>query len=241
MRYLVNISYDGTEFYGFQKQPNKRTISNEIEEALTKILNQKTTITGCSRTDKGVHACDYYFHFDTEKQIETHKLQKSLNSILTDEIYIKNIKQIEENFHARYNVKSKTYKYIINTGEKKPTNRNYILEYNKKINKTLLKKASKHLKGTHNFKSFTSDNEKENYIRTINYIKIKEKNELIIIYINANGFLKYMVRNIIGLFLEINEGKKQIKNIQKILESKNRTHLGIKAPSNGLYLEKVYY
>lgn len=241
MRYLVKISYDGTLFFGSQKQKDKRTINNEIELTLSKILNEKTKIIGCSRTDKGVHANEYYFHFDTTKEIKAEKLKKSMNSLLTGEINIKNIKEVKDTFHARYNVKNKEYKYIIETGEYNPTNRNYTLMYNKKINIELLKEASKYLIGTHNFKSFTSDNEKENYIRTINYIKIKQNKSKIEIYINADGFLKYMVRNIIGLFIELNEGKKQIKDIKQILESKDRTKLGIKAPSNGLYLNKINY
>lgn len=241
MRYLVNISYDGTNFYGFQVQNDKRTIEEEIEEKLSKILNKETKIIGCSRTDKGVHANDFYFHFDSEKDLDINKIKKSLNDLTSDEIYIKGIEKINEEFHARYNVKNKEYLYIINTGDYEPTKRNIELQYNKPINTDLLKEASTHLLGKHNFKSFTSDNEKENYIRTINYINFEIDNNIIKIYINADGFLKYMVRNIIGLFLDINEGKKNIEDIKNILESQNREMLGIKASSNGLYLNKVNY
>ncbi len=241
MRYLVNISYDGTLFYGFQIQNDFRTVEQEIEEKLSKILNKETKIIGCSRTDKGVHANDFYFHFDTEKEIDNSKLKKSLNDMLTDEIYIKSIEKVNNEFHARYNVKNKEYLYIINTGIYEPTKRNIELEYNKKINTELLKEASIYLLGTHDFKSFTSDNEKDNYIRTINYINFETDEYLLKIYINADGFLKYMVRNIIGLFLEINEGKKKIEDIKYILESKNREELGIKALPVGLYLNKVNF
>ena len=154
---------------------------------------------------------------------------------------IKGIEKINEEFHARYNVKNKEYLYIINTGDYNPIKRNIELQYNKPISTDLLKEASTHLLGKHNFKSFTSDNDKENYIRTINYINFEIDNNIIKIYINADGFLKYMVRNIIGLFLDINEGKKNIEDIKNILESQNRETLGIKAPANGLYLNKVNY
>lgn len=241
MRYLANITFDGTNFYGTQVQPKERTISKEIESVLSKILNEEVHITPCSRLDKKVHAINFYFHFDTEKIIETEKIKKSLNSLLTDEIYVKNIKEVTENLHARFNVKNKEYKYIIETGEYNPLERNYCFEYNKQINIDLLKEASKYLIGTHDFKSFTSNDEKESYIRTINYISIEQENTKVIIYINADGFLKYMVRNIIGLFIEINEGKKQITEIQEIIESKDRTKLGIKAEPNGLYLNDVNY
>lgn len=241
MRYLVNMCYDGTDYYGFQIQRDKKTIQGELEKILSKILNENVSIVGCSRTDKGVHANDYYFHFETLKEIDLGKLTKSLNSLLDDSIYIKNIKEVDNEFHARYSVKDKEYLYVINTGEYCPTRRNIELEYNKCIDVKLLKEASKYLIGKHDFKSFTSDSEKDNYVRTINYIKFEEKNEILNIYLNADGFLKYMVRNIIGLFLELNDGKKNLTDIEGILESKDRTMLGVSAPSVGLYLNKVNY
>lgn len=241
MRYFANISFDGTNFYGTQVQPSKRTINKEIEDNISKILNEKIKIVGCSRTDRAVHANNYYFHFETEKKLDLEKFRHSLNSLTTGEIYIKNIKSVKDNFHARFDVKNKEYVYIINTKEYSPTKRNLELQYNKPLNIDLIIQASKHLIGTHNFKSFTSNNEKENYIRTINYIKIKKENGIVKIYINADGFLKYMIRNIIGLFLEINEGKKKIEDIPYILKKLDRTLLGIKVSACGLYLNKVNY
>lgn len=241
MKYLACIKFDGTDFYGTNIQPNKRTICGYIEETLTKIFNTKTKITPCSRLDKGVHAINFYFTFESCKNNDLEKLKKSLNSLLKDEIYIKNITEVDENFHARYDVENKEYVYIIETGEYNPIERNHILMYNKPIDIELIKKASEYLKGTHNFKSFTSDDEKENYIRRVNYIKIEKEKTKIYIYINADGFLKYMIRNIIGLFLEINEGKKQINDIPTIIEKEDRRVLGIKALPNGLYLNKVNY
>ncbi len=241
MRYLVNICYDGSLFYGFESQPNKRTISSTIENELQKILNEKIKIVGCSRTDKGVHANNYFFHFDTTKDIEIEKLQRSLNKLLPKDIYVKNIKEVDEYFHARYSVVNKEYKYIINTGIYNPTKRNIELQYGKPIDLQLMKEASNYLLGTHDFKSFTSDNEKDNYVRTINYINIKQNENIIEIYINGDGFLKYMIRNIVGLFLEINEGKKKINDIPDIINSKDRRKLGVKAPSNGLYLNIINY
>lgn len=241
MRYLCEISYDGYLFYGFQRQKDKRTVCSLVEEVLSKVLNENILITGASRTDRGVHANSFYFHFDCEKVLDTEKLKVSLNKLISNDIYFKNITIVNEDFHARYSVKSKEYIYVINMGEYNPTRRNYELEYNKKINIKLLKKASKYLVGEHDFKSFTSDSMGKNTVRRINYIKFKKNKELLIISIEANGFLKYMIRNIIGLFLEINENKKTPIMTKKILESKDRTKLGIKAPSSGLYLNKIKY
>lgn len=241
MRYLCEISYDGYLFYGFQRQKDKRTVCSLVEEVLRKVLNENILITGASRTDRGVHANSFYFHFDCEKVLDTEKLKVSLNKLISNDIYFKNITTVNEDFHARYSVKSKEYIYVINMGEYNPTRRNYELEYNKKINIKLLKKASKYLVGEHDFKSFTSDSMGKNTVRRVNYIKFKKNKELLIISIEANGFLKYMIRNIIGLFLEINENKKTPIMTKEILESKDRTKLGIKAPSSGLYLNKIKY
>lgn len=241
MRYLCEISYDGYLFYGFQRQKDKRTVCSLVEEVLRKVLNENILIVGASRTDRGVHANSFYFHFDCEKVLDTEKLKVSLNKLISNDIYFKNITIVNEDFHARYSVKSKEYVYVINMGEYNPTRRNYELEYNKKINIKLLKKASKYLVGEHDFKSFTSDSMGKNTIRRVNYIKFKKNKELLIISIEANGFLKYMIRNIIGLFLEINENKKTPIMTKEILESKDRTKLGIKAPSSGLYLNKIKY
>lgn len=241
MRYLCEISYDGYLFYGFQRQKDKRTVCSLVEEVLRKVLNENILIVGASRTDRGVHANSFYFHFDCEKVLDTEKLKVSLNKLISNDIYFKNITIVNEDFHARYSVKSKEYVYVINMGEYNPTRRNYELEYNKKINIKLLKKASKYLVGEHDFKSFTSDSTGKNTVRKVNYIKFKKNKNLLIISIEANGFLKYMIRNIIGLFLEINENKKTPIMTKEILESKDRTKLGIKAPSSGLYLNKIKY
>lgn len=241
MRYLCEISYDGYLFYGFQRQKDKRTVCSLVEEVLRKVLNENILIVGASRTDRGVHANSFYFHFDCEKVLDTEKLKASLNKLISNDIYFKNITIVNEDFHARYSVKSKEYVYVINMGEYNPTRRNYELEYNKKINIKLLKKASKYLVGEHDFKSFTSDSMGKSTVRRVNYIKFKKNKELLIISIEANGFLKYMIRNIIGLFLEINENKKTPIMTKEILESKDRTKLGIKAPSSGLYLNKIKY
>lgn len=241
MRYLCEISYDGYLFYGFQRQKDKRTVCSLVEEVLRKVLNENILIVGASRTDRGVHANSFYFHFDCEKVLDTEKLKVSLNKLISNDIYFKNITIVNEDFHARYSVKSKEYVYVINMGEYNPTRRNYELEYNKKINIKLLKKASKYLVGEHDFKSFTSDSMGKNTVRKVNYIKFKKNKNLLIISIEANGFLKYMIRNIIGLFLEINENKKTPIMTKEILESKDRTKLGIKAPSSGLYLNKIKY
>lgn len=241
MRYLCNISYDGKNYYGSQVQKDKPTIEGEIERVLSKVLNSNINVVLSSRTDKKVHAYNSYFHFDIDKLIDEDKLLNSINKLINKDIFIKSIVKVSDSFHSRYSVKSKEYLYVINTGEYNPLMKDYTLEYNKSINVKLLRKASKYLVGTHDFKAFTSDSLGKDTVRTINYIKVKREKDLVKVYINGNGFLKYMVRNIVGLLLEINEGKKNILSINSIIESKDRTKLGVKARSEGLYLNNVNY
>ena len=236
MRYLVNISYDGTLFYGSQKQKDKRTVLGEVEKVLSKINNKPINVVGCSRTDRGVHAIDYYFHFDSDKEISIN----SLNKLLPEDIIVNNIEVVNDDFHARYNTTYKEYKYVINTGKTDIYRRNYLYNYSKDIDVNLVNEVLKHFIGEKDFRSFTSDNEKENTIRNIVDARIVKEDNIVTIYIKGNGFLRYMVRNIVGFILDVNEGKIGLEEIDTIINSKDRTKVGAMAPSSGLYLNKVF-
>ncbi|MBR2138592.1 MAG: tRNA pseudouridine(38-40) synthase TruA [Bacilli bacterium] len=238
MRYLINLSYDGSSFYGYQIQNNKLTVEGELERVLSKILNEKVNTVGSSRTDKGVHALNQYCHFDTEKNINPKNLAHSLNSLVNESIYIKKIKKVNNELHARYSVVKKEYIYKINMGEYNPLEKNYVFQYNKKINKELLDEFVKKLSGKHNFKSFTSDKDKENYERELT-LDYKISNKILYLRFESTGFLRYMIRNIVGLLLDINDSKKSIEDIENIFKSESRTSCGRCAEPQGLYLNKV--
>lgn len=246
MRYFMSFSYDGSKYKGYQKQPNEKTIQSEIESALTKInSNSEVTIHASGRTDTGVHAINQKAHFDLDQIIECSKLKKSLNSLLPDDIYIKGIVNVKDDFHARYNVKAKEYLYIINMGTYNPIEKDYIYQYNKRLDVTEMERALKYLEGKHNFKSFTKcDEEKEDYVRTIVQTNLerdsKNINKITISFLGT-GFLRYMVRNMVGMLINIGEGKYKSEDIIKILEAEDRTKAGICAPACGLYLKDVFY
>lgn len=240
MRYLINMSYNGSKFYGYQIQKDKHTVEGEIERVLSKILNEKVNTIGCSRTDASVHAINQYAHFDTKKDINLKKLVHSMNSMIDENIYIRKIKKVNDEFHARYSVKNKEYIYKINMKEYNPIEKEYILQYNKSINKKLLDEFCIKLSGKHNFKSFTSDKNNKNYERDL-IIDYKIIKGVLHLRFYSSGFLRYMIRNIVGLLLEINDGKKKINDIDKIFGSENRTSLGKCASGCGLYLNKVEY
>lgn len=243
MRFLIKFSYDGTNYSGYQKQPGLNTIEGKLEEALTKINNGvKTTITSTGRTDKKVHALSQYGHADIKVSITEYKLKRALNSNLPEDIHVIDTKIVNDNFHARYNVAEKTYKYIMNLGEYNPIERNYVFQYNYKLNVNAMKKAIKYFKGTHDFRAFVTDNkEKENCIRTITETNIEEDNNKLTITFTGNGFMRYQVRNMVGILIKVGENKLEPNKIKEIIESKDRLKAGKTAPAEGLYLVDVKF
>ena len=238
MRYLINLSYNGSLFYGYQIQKNKITVEGEVERVLSKILNKSINTCASSRTDRGVHAINQYCHFDYDKKLDLKSLTHSMNSLINDGIYIKSIKMISSDMHARFSVKNKEYLYKINMGEYNPIEKDYILQYCKKINKDLLDQFVIKMSGCHNFKSFTSDKDASSYERTLE-MDYKIVNKILILRFNSAGFLRYMIRNIVGLLLDINDGKKSINEIDLIFSKKDRCASGKCASACGLYLNKV--
>lgn len=245
-RYFITFSYDGTAFNGYQKQPRERTIQGEIEKALKEINDgKKVEIHASGRTDGKVHAMNQKAHFDLETKILPDKLKKGLNSLLPEDIYIKNIEEVSDNFHARYNAKGKEYIYIINMGEYNPLERNYVFQYNKRLDVVEIERAMKYLEGTHNFKSFTkADEEKDDYVRTLSQTNVirdlKDVNRITLVFVGT-GFLRYMVRNMVGTLIEVGEGKRKSEEIINILNSQNRSSAGKTANPEGLYLKNVFY
>ena len=243
MRFLIKFSYDGTNYSGFQSQKGLDTIEKRMNEALTKVNNnKKTSITATGRTDKGVHALSQYGTADIGVNITEKKLKKALNSNLPEDIHVIETTIVDDDFHARYNVKEKTYKYILNTKEYNPLERNYVFQYNYNLDINSMKKAIKYFLGKHDFRAFVTDNkEKENCVREITKVDITEDHGKIIFTFTGDGFLRYQVRNMVGILIRVGENKLSPEDVDKILQSKDRTKSGKTAPSEGLYLVDVKY
>lgn len=246
MRYFMTFSYDGSSFKGYQKQIKERTIQGEIEKALTKINGDiSVKIHASGRTDAGVHAYNQKAHFDIDTEFELSKLKHSLNSLLPDDIYIRGITIVDCDFHARFNVKAKEYIYKINLGSYNPIERNYVFQYNHRLDIPEMERALKYLEGEHNFKSFTkADSEKDDYVRNIiqaTLVRDSKDINRVTISLLGTGFLRYMVRNIVGLLIEVGEGKIKSEDVIDIINKEDRTEAGICAPACGLYLKDVYY
>lgn len=242
----MTFSYDGTNFNGYQKQPKKRTIQKEIEDVLKEINDNKiVSIHSSGRTDAGVHALNQKAHFNMDIKISPERLLKGVNSLLPEDIYVKNIEIVEDDFHARFNAIGKEYIYKINMGEYNPIEKNYVYQYCKKLDIVSMERGLKYLEGTHNFKSFTkTDEEIVDYVRKISqaYLTRDEKdvNKIVITFVGT-GFLRYMVRNMVGLLIEIGEGKRKPEDIIDIFKYEDRRFAGKTAKSCGLYLRNVFY
>ncbi len=238
------IQYDGSRYKGWQKQKTTdQTIQGKMENILTKMSGEEIQVIGCGRTDAGVHAENYVANFRINSDMTAMEILEYVNKYLPEDIVVKSMKDASERFHARYNVKSKTYVYKINNNEYRDVfNRRYVHHITEKLNLGDMRKASEFLIGTHDFRSFTNlKSKKKSTLRTINYINIKEDKGNIEIEVNGNGFLMNMVRIITGTLLEVGTGKLEAVDVEKILMEKERALAGPIAPAKGLCLKEVNY
>lgn len=241
-RYLIDFSYSGANFSGYQKQPGKRTVQDEIEKVLSSINNNSVKLTSSGRTDALVNAIHQKAHFDLDKEIGAYKLNGALNSYLPDDIYVNSVTKVDNLFHARYMVKSKTYEYLINTGDYSPLLRTHVYQYCKPLNIRKMKKAVKHFIGKHDFTTFVSaEDKKEDKVREIYDASVDEKDGIIKITFKGSGFLKYQVRNMVGTLIKIGEEKVLPDIILSLLEKKDRKCAFLCAPAQGLTLTDVKY
>ena len=246
MRYLMTFAYDGSRYKGYQKQLKEKTIQGEVEKALKKINgNESISIYASGRTDAGVHALSQKAHFDMDTNITIDKMKNALNSLLPSDIYVKNIEEVDNDFHARFNVKAKEYVYKINMGEYDPIEKDYVYQCNKMLDVAEMERALKYLEGTHDFKSFTkATDKKDDYVRTIVQTNLtrdlKNVNKINIVFLGT-GFMRYQVRNMVGILLEVGEGKRKSADIIDILDAKDRKMAGKTANPEGLYLKDVLY
>ena len=237
------IEYDGKGFNGWQKQPDKLNIQGEIERAIEQITGGTVDLIASGRTDAGVHSLGQTANFKTDSNIPIEKFAKAINSQLKKSIVIKSAEEVDENFHSRYSVKSKTYRYIINNSENGTAiYRNLEYHFPIKLDYEKMNEAAKFFIGEHDFKAFkASGTSSKSSVRKIIDASVKKENERIIIEVTGTGFLYNMVRIISGTLLEVGEGKIKPSEITKIIESKDRKNAGKTLPAHGLYLLKVEY
>ena len=242
-RIKLTIAYDGTNYCGWQIQPNGITIEEVLNKALSKLTGEDIAVIGASRTDSGVHAMGNVAVFDTNTTIPPDRIAVSLNQRLPEDIVIVHSEEVPADFHPRYCDCSKTYEYhIINTRTPIPTKRltNYFVSY--KLNIENMKKAASYLVGEHDFVSFCNvRTDVENTVRTITALDILTNGNEITIRITGNGFLYNMVRIIVGTLIRVGRGFYEPEKVKEILEAKDRKAAGVTAPAHGLMLMEIHY
>jgi len=242
-RVLLTISYDGTAYHGWQVQPNGITVQEVLQRELANILGKKTDVTGCSRTDAGVHAKEFCCHLDCEDSIPNDAFLKGLSSRLPQDISVIDCKTVSNDFHARYNAKGKTYVYnIFNSNVKDPFLGRYSWRIERELNLDLMNDFCKKIVGKHDFYAFSSSGRTViDTVRTIKECNVSKKDNFVVLKVTADGFLYNMVRIITGTAVWVSDGKIDPDSIPMILDSKRRDLAGITAPANGLFLDKVIY
>ncbi|MGE5328548.1 MAG: tRNA pseudouridine(38-40) synthase TruA [Deltaproteobacteria bacterium] len=237
------IEYDGTNYHGWQRQPDQISVQEVLENTLGKVLEHEVSITSAGRTDAGVHALGQAANFSTDCKIPANKIPCALNALLPDDIVVKEACEVPEDFHARFSAKGKYYKYIINNARFSSAleaKREYFCPY--RLNIDLMKQSLELLLGTHDFKGFMASGclVKDTF-RTIYQAELEEKGDRIIVGLKADGFLYNMVRIIVGTLIDAGREKISIEDIKKAMETGNRSLLGKTVPPQGLYLAEVYY
>ncbi|MCM3113298.1 tRNA pseudouridine(38-40) synthase TruA [Lederbergia lenta] len=243
-RYKGIIAYDGSGYSGYQIQINGKTVQEVLEKALKKMhkgIEIKTVSSG--RTDAGVHAYGQVFHFDSPLILSSDRWVNAMNGLLPTDVALQSVEKVSQDFHARYDVEGKTYKYFLYTGKiRNPFERNFTSYYPYKLNIDRIREAAPYFVGTHDFTSFCSaKTTKENKIRTISILDIEERENKIIFTFTGNGFLYNMVRIIVGTLLHVGNGKIDPEDIPAIFAAHDRQRAGKTAPAEGLYLWEVYY
>lgn len=246
----LNISYDGTRFFGWQKTKTGCSIQEELEQALAKILGRPISTEAASRTDRGVHARGQIVHFHIDLLIDAHKLKRGLNSVLPSDIRVNSVEIADFSFHATLSALSKEYWYLIcNAPVQFPAHRLYSWHIHSPLDLNKMKQAALHFQGSHDFSALTNQRSDHpltcgdaQYLRTLESVSIESiEDSRLCIRLRGNRFLYKMARNIVGTLVAIGTGKLAPDGVSAILDSKDRKQAGPTAPAHGLFLMQVFY
>ncbi|MBQ7741292.1 MAG: tRNA pseudouridine(38-40) synthase TruA [Eubacterium sp.] len=242
-RLLITIKYDGSDYHGWQVQKNALSVQEVFQNAVEKVFCKRLDVKGCSRTDSGVHANEYFVSLDTDMDIADNNVVLALNTYLPEGVAAIGCKEVSADFHPRYSCKSKQYQYRIHNSKiRNPFLRRYAFQYSREIDENYLDREAKAFLGTHDFSGFCSvKSDVEDTVRTVYHADVYRKDDMVYFEFEADGFLYNMVRIMVGTLLFINEGKIKEGELSEIIDSKDRTKAGKTAPPHGLYLNKVNY
>ncbi len=241
MRIKCTVSYDGSKFKGWQIQNTHRTVQGEIHKALKNICQTEIIIHGSGRTDGKVHGRNQIFHFDTEKNLDCNRWKQAINHFLPNDIYIKKVELVDEEFHSRYSAKGKEYRYYVNVGEYDPFTTNYIFQLNRPLDVELMQEGANIFIGEHDFASYCSYDQLGTTVRKIYEFEVTKENEIVCFRVKGNGFRRYMVRHLVGGLIQLGQHRIGIDRLATMLESNGEIKCLFKAKPQGLYLQEVEY
>ncbi len=242
--YRMRVVYDGATYHGWQRQKGtERTIQQKLEEALSRILQEKVAVTGASRTDAGVHALAQEAHFESSRAVDPGKLAVGVNALLPPEIAVRKVRRARGKFHARFDARWKKYTYRIRNGPEKPVwDRDRAWHVRYPLDLAAMRKGARCLVGRHDFKAFTAtDGRKGSTVRTVHAIRIRRTGRRVRLDVIGDGFLYNMVRSITGTLVDVGRGRTPASRVRTILASRDRKKAGPTAPGHGLFLVKVSY
>ncbi len=238
------LEYDGAAYYGWQRQAGVRTIQETVEDRILLMTRERVTLIGSGRTDAGVHALRQVANFRTSTRLSEGSLLRGLNSLLPRDVAVKEITEVNEEFHSQYDAKSKVYEYrIFNSPNRTALWRNYCWHVYGQLDLEAMKKAAGMLPGRRDFSSFcASGHESKSMVREIFDCRLdSDGKEMAVFSVEADGFLKYMVRNIVGTLVDVGRSKLSPEGFRRVMEAKDRRKAGPTAPANGLFLVGVKY
>ena len=244
VKYLLTVSYDGRNYCGYQKQKNGVSVQEKLTDAAEKLFGKGTRITGCSRTDSGVHAVAFKATLESENvKIAPEKLPNAMNAHLPSDISVREAITVSDDFHPRYSVKEKEYRYVIcNSLTRDPCMEGRAYFYPKKLDESVMNEAARLLVGKHDFRAFMASGSKiEDTVREIYSCSVNREGNKVTVSVRGNGFLYNMVRIIVGTLISVSDGKISKCDIEKIIESKDRKNAGPTVSPEGLYLYDVIY
>ena len=239
--YKLVLAYDGTDFRGWQRQPEERTVQGAVEEAIFKITRKRTAVHGAGRTDAGVHALGQAADFGSATRLAESDLFRALNAVLPWDVRVISLEKARPDFHARKSAKSKVYQYrIVRSRQVSPFDFRYALHWPYPLDLRAMRAAAPLFTRRADFTAFSSNRER-NPVRTVRRSEIRKKGDEVVYTIEARGFLRYMVRTIVGTLLEIGAGKMGPEDVEEIFRRKERLLAGPTAPAKGLCLIRVDY
>ena len=240
---LLCLRYDGTRFHGWQVQPNGITVQETLQDAIERISGTRSAVTGCSRTDAGVHARRFYCVTDVSESFADAALCRSLNGVLADDVAVLSVHTVADDFHPRYAAKGKRYVYQIDNGAvPDPFLRCYAVHIRTPLDEVKLNETARLFVGKHDFSAFCSAGSSvEDKVRTIFRSEVAREGDCVRYTVEADGFLYNMVRILVGTLLDVHAGRLTAEDVKRALETGDRNAAGVTAPAKGLFLDEVWY